>query len=136
MLKFIVLFDIHGGQIMYRRSLSFAVYNSPRARSFGRSNNNDEVYVFLVGHVSERKVPLVYLSRPWNARALLLVSLLQHKLCLQAQSQISPFLDWFEEKKTAAEYESIQQPELDFFFWLALSLGFHTFGNRFPDSTL
>ena len=48
-----VLFDIHGGQIMYRRSLSFAVYNSPRARSFGRSNNSDEVYVFLVGHVSE-----------------------------------------------------------------------------------
>ena len=86
--------------------------------------------------MSERKVPLVYLSRPWNARALLLVSLLQHKLRLQAQSEISPFLDWFEEKKTAVEYESIQPPGLESFFWLALSLGFHTFGDRLSDSTL
>ena len=136
MLKFMVLSDIHGGQIMYRRSLSSAVYSSPRAHSCGRSNNSDEACLFLGGNVSERKILLVYLSRPWNARALLLVSLLQCKLCLQAQSEIGPFLDWFEEKKTAAEYESIQRPELDFFFWLALSLGFHTFGNRFSDSTL
>ena len=75
----------------------FAIYSSPRARSCGRCDKSDEAYVLPAGRVSERKFPVVYLSRPWNARTLPLVLLLQCELFSQAGSKISLFLDWFEE---------------------------------------
>ena len=60
-------------------------------------DKSDEAYVFPAGRASERKFPVVYLSRPWNARTLPLVLLLQCELFSQAGSKISLFLDWFEE---------------------------------------